>query len=290
MAKNDLANETLTERGPNASAGSSVGEPDPDLGGSLKVAPSASPEPPAAAPEPSRASLLGLPDQLPETWCTTCKADVLPRGKGLCPRCGRFLRQHFVSRKHPVNALRREVILNKLIADYSPQTTLLHASCEHLASILEQLENLKPGGADHQRLVQLSQLLGAQLEESRTARPSLPTDYATLTDDAMIDKCTAMLRHLLALRESRMPTLDPADAYVIDVDEDDAVPEASTVPTRPTDPCPYGCGSLDRCADLKAHRLDAWQVLHWTDPEEEQRRKAEATATMMKMVRYGNPY
>ena len=242
--------------------GNSVGQParspgadPPDL---RDVGPSASPEPSAAAPEPSRASLLGIPDSLPETWCAHCKADVVPRGKGVCPRCARFLRQHFVSRKHPVNVLRRDQLLTKLIADYQPSTTLLHASCEHLAAILEQLENLKPGSPDHQRLVQLSQLLGAQLEESRTPRPSLPTDYATLTDNQMIEKCTGILQHLLHLHDHKMPpvieprTIDTEDAYVIEDVEDAAlVSEPGTQGSRPADSCPYGCGTVARCADLR---------------------------------------
>src|SRR5687768_10791600 len=50
-----------------------------------------------------QAHLLGVPDTLPLTWCPHCKADVMPKGKGLCPRCSRFLKNSFAARKHPVN-------------------------------------------------------------------------------------------------------------------------------------------------------------------------------------------
>jgi hypothetical protein len=43
---------------------------------------------------------------------------VQPYGKGRCPRCHTFLKHNFIARKHPINQLRREQLLNKLIADY----------------------------------------------------------------------------------------------------------------------------------------------------------------------------
>ena len=42
----------------------------------------------------------GEPDTLPLTWCKKCQANVVPEGKGKCPRCGIFLRQNFVARRH----------------------------------------------------------------------------------------------------------------------------------------------------------------------------------------------
>ena len=53
------------------------------------------------------AHLMGEPGTLPTVWCKRCKADVLPEGKGQCPRCGKFIRLNFMARKHPVNMLRR---------------------------------------------------------------------------------------------------------------------------------------------------------------------------------------
>jgi hypothetical protein len=73
----------------------------------------------------------------------------------------------FLARRHPVNVARRDQIFRKLVADYQPQTTLLRSSCEMLAGILEQLEVIRPGLPEHQRLVQLSQQLGTTIEETR---------------------------------------------------------------------------------------------------------------------------
>ncbi len=125
------------------------------------------------------AQLVGEPDAATDLrWCKKCQGWVRPIGKGRCERCNAFLRLNFSARRHPTNLARREALLAKLTADYRPATTMLLASCEHLAAILEQLETLRPGGPDHQRLVQLSQLLGAALEESRSARASRPSPDA----------------------------------------------------------------------------------------------------------------
>ncbi len=60
---------------------------------------------PSAAPSPADGkshgtSTVGEPDaQTTPQWCKKCQADVIPRGKGLCPRCGIFLKQNFVARR-----------------------------------------------------------------------------------------------------------------------------------------------------------------------------------------------
>ena len=51
--------------------------------------------------------------------------------------------------------------------------------------------------------------------------------------------------------------------------------------------CPYGCGTLARCAEIKATRPDAWAALHYSDPEEVKKRDEQATAVMM--ARIGKP-
>ena len=44
------------------------------------------------------AHLAGEPDTLPPQWCKNCSVEVVPRGKGLCPRCGRVLKHSFLAR------------------------------------------------------------------------------------------------------------------------------------------------------------------------------------------------
>src|SRR5262245_11398277 len=71
-----------------------------------------------------------VPDAQTRTeWCAKCKADVVPRGKGPCPRCGRVLKNSFLARKHPVNMLRREQLLAENIAEYKPGTLHLRRAC-----------------------------------------------------------------------------------------------------------------------------------------------------------------
>ena len=247
---------------------------------------------------PSAASLLGLPDQLPETWCPNCKADVLPKGKGFCPRCGRMLKGSFLSRRHPVNKLRRDQLLEKLIADYKPRTTLLESSCEMLAGILEQLEVLKPGSAEHQRLVLLSQTLGDTLEASRP-RKAAPDPLEGLSDEQVREKLSAAIASATRLLDADRPP--PESTVEIQADE---AREAESRPLAPTpsegiapavEPwpdvtCGYGCGTLARCAEIKATRPDDWRALHNRDPAEQARRDAEATAVMLKQIGKPSPY
>ena len=79
-------------------------------------------EKPIAPAMPSEASLLGLPDELPITWCPHCKADVKPKGRGSCPRCNKYLKGSFAARRHPVSLLRRDQILKRLVAEYRTET------------------------------------------------------------------------------------------------------------------------------------------------------------------------
>ena len=88
-------------------------------------------------------------------------------------------------------------VLDRLLADYQPRTTLGLATCEHLAGTLEQLESLKAGSQEHKRLVELSLLLGRALEESRASRAqrALPSTDAVsaLTLGQLIQRLEAML-------------------------------------------------------------------------------------------------
>ncbi len=231
----------------------------------------------------------GEPNSLPTTWCKVCQADVRPLGKGKCPRCGTFLKLNFVARRHPVNKLRWQQLLDMLVADYEPRSTLRRSMCEHLAAILEQLETMKPGGADHQRLVQLSQLLGASLEESRTVRES--GALALSLEDETTEQLEARLVRLLeAVRSARLPPLgalggdrspvgktqDPAETSA--ETGAPAVPQAPEQPA-PTSPCPY-CHRSPCVGPDHQH----YATLHALDPEQVQKRDAEANAVMMKMV------
>ena len=59
---------------------------------------------------------------------------------------------NFVARRHPVNVLRRDALLAELVAEFTPATILERSNCAHLAATLEQLEVMKPGSTEWQRL------------------------------------------------------------------------------------------------------------------------------------------
>jgi hypothetical protein len=154
-----------------------------------------------AAPQPA---LAGEPDTLPLTYCRKCQVEVKPEGKGRCPRCQTFLRLNFVARRHPVNVLRRDALLAELVADYQPNTTMLRSTCAHLAGTLEQLEVMKPGSPDWQRLVQTAQTLGAALHDARPTPPRTATNYDSLTEDQLIERLEVMLKSCYERRDSKL--------------------------------------------------------------------------------------
>jgi hypothetical protein len=242
---------------------------------------SAPPEPSPANGDPNGPSqpdtsntfaAIGEPDTLPLTFCRKCQVEVKPEGKGRCPRCQTFLRLNFVARKGPVNVLRRDQLHAENIAEYKPDTLQLSRACRRLANIDERLENAKEGTTEYQRLFSASNELTAILvEASRSARG-------------------ASAPPVIEVRRVIVGSKDPSDA------SSDAGPSVqasagpageAVVPTSapaPEPTCGYGCGSLARCAEIKATRPEAWAVLHYTDPIEVERRDAEATAVMMRQI------
>jgi hypothetical protein len=274
----DDANKVLTDEAPTGPVGLPDGHQIDPVEGHVRgqtSLPDAHTGPPGrpvpeSGPNPTLLALTGEPNSLPPTWCKKCQAEVLPYGKGKCPRCHTFLKHNFVQRKHPVNVLRRDALLKKLVADYQPQTTLTHASCEHLAGILEQLETMKPGSPDHQRLVQLSQTLGASLEESRRSREA-PPEVMTI-------------RRIIV----RPPDIERDEDVSAKAIEDAAQP----TPVHSEPVCEFCHQTLARCAEIKSTRPDIWPTLHARDPEELKRRDKEATAEMfeaLKRQRHGDP-
>lgn len=293
-------------------AGAALARPVPALGPDMEPGPASAPAATGAAaaapgPDPdtdrnpaARAALTGEPGTLPPTWCKKCQATVDPVDKGKCPRCGAFLRLNFVSRRHAINKLRRQQILDQLVADYRPTTTLGHSSCDMLAGILEQLEVLKPGSPDHQRLVQLSQQLGASLEESRAPRAA-DDDTADLNIDALVEQSAEILRQALALQRAAQappstdttpfdttPIVSSAEAPVAD----QLVKAEPTATSAPEPRCEYCHQTLTRCAEIKATQLDSWEVLHYNDPQMIEQRAKLLTQEMyesLRRQRYGDP-
>jgi hypothetical protein len=106
-----------------------------------------------------------------ESYCAHCKADVVPRGKGQCPTCGRVLPGSSLRKsKVAVNAEKVAQQREKLVAYYQPQTPVLEEACHQLAAIVERLDAVKLGSPEHRRLTLLMQSLGDKLEASRPQR------------------------------------------------------------------------------------------------------------------------
>jgi hypothetical protein len=228
----------------------------------------------------------GEPGTLPLTWCKKCAADVRPEGKGVCPRCRTFLRLNFVSRKHPINRLRKQQLLDKLIADYRPDSQRLHSACEQYAGVLEQLEVLKAGSQEHKRLVELSMLLGTMLEESRKpADAHTHDDVGEMNTDQLIEHTTEILRGLLDTRDAEQrATLPAAESSPFDSSPFDSSPIADVVTIESSQPAPEPvCPYCRRPCVGPDH--DAFSVLHWDDPAEIEKRATRATDEMWESMR-----
>jgi hypothetical protein len=184
--------------------------------------------------------LTGEPGTLPPTWCKRCQAEVKPEGKGRCPRCNTFLKLNFAARRHPVNKLRCRQLLDQFLAEYAPTTTLGRSTCEQLAGIIEQLEVLKPGSPEHQRLVQLAQQLGETLEASRPPRTTLP-DVSNKSPAELRQQAYRLLRMIDYLEDVEastmpLPVNTPSELALENVNETTA-PESSS-PATTTTPTP----------------------------------------------------
>lgn len=316
---------TLQPSAPNAPHGTTDGlQARPETATSDALPPSSDaplrqPDALTAPPVPPsvQAHLTGEPNAWTVTqWCKKCQADVLPVGKGECPRCHVALRLNFKARRHPVNVLRRDAELAKLTARYRPDTTMVQSTCEMLAGILEQVAALKPGSTEHDRLVKLSQQLFETLETSLASREShtsssmpglenVPTSALMMASDLMqrvadgevlsereqgrLDVLHAAMDGTVSLPPDRedVPEFQPyrsESSAAIVAPASTSRPVAAPEQPAPEPTCGYGCGSLTKCAEIKATRLDTWRVLHSLDPEVIRARDEEATEVMKRMV------
>lgn len=314
---------------PNGAPDGREAQPEPGAADALPAdldAPLGQPDAPSAPPAANNVfeaaavqALTGEPNTWTvKQWCKKCAAEVLPVGKGDCPRCHCALRLNFKARRHPVNVLRRDAELAKLVARYRPHTTMVQSTCEMQAGILEQLGTLKPGSTEHDRLVKLSQQLFDVLETSLAGREShssrddeglskMPLtaleaarDFLTrqIAGEQLTPFEEGQLSILLAASYGRVTLpADPPDvpefpAYRSEPDTAIVQPASTSRPVSkpaPSQPAPepgcgYGCGTLTRCDEIKATRPEAWRALHYFDPSEVKRRNDLKTAEMMAQI------
>jgi hypothetical protein len=293
---------------PAAAGTPNVGQP------AALVAPPRGSARPVGFPAEVQTALTGEPDAWTvKQWCRSCHVDVLPVGKGECPRCHKALRLNFKARRHPVNVLRRDAHLEKLVARYQPHTPMVQSTCEMQAGILEQLDTLKPGSTEHARLVQLSQQLFNVLETSLVTREAhrqsdlpgvdqMPMSALELTTDLMKRVAAGetlserelgqldVLRHamrgdvVLPPDKPEVPAHQSQDgAEIVEpgaTSRPASDPEASQQAPEPA--CQY-CGRA--CVGRDHH---AYDVLHAQDPEHVEARRKEATQTMLATMRHGS--
>src|SRR5207244_5414736 len=105
-------------------------------------------------------------------FCSRCGRYVEPVGKGACPICFAFLPKNSAARRHPINVARRDALLADLVAQFPPANIIERANCEQLATTLAQLETIRPGSTDWQRLVTAAQTLGAALQLPPATHPT----------------------------------------------------------------------------------------------------------------------
>jgi hypothetical protein len=229
----------------------------PAAGHQAHVAPCAAPLPAVGVSDP--AALAGEPNaQTRSVWCRRCEADVVPIGKGRCPRCQTFLRQNFVARRHPVNKLRRDQLHDEIVTEYQPQTLELRDACRFLANVKERLETTRDGTPEHQRLMTLWAELSIQLRAAKPAvtAPSIEVDIEDLDAmEARIGQYIADIREQRAraqrLRDERATTPQPPATSPI---VPSPIVEEQVTPAAPPT-CAF-CGDvLTRCAEIRAADL-----------------------------------
>jgi hypothetical protein len=275
---------------------------------------------PSVHVERTAENLAGIPDTLPPQYCPKCKATVTPRGKGLCPGCGRVLRQSFLHRRSPVNLGRQKQILGLLVIEYQPTSTRSHSTCETLASVLEGIERNKAGSPEHQRLTQQRQVLFDELDAAKRLLSQQPSPESAGIDHVStpsLERALALLRRRAAgeqLTERELGQLDiltDAMAGLLqldhpqlrgddddpdaepDEDEDeeddggdpddeptDAVPLVEPPAAMPVTYCKY-C-SADPC---RGEADPLFRDYHFDDPQEQARRAREAAETMRESLR-----
>jgi ribosomal protein L40E len=228
--------------------------------------------------------------------CTRCNAPI-PVGARSCPSCHCFAPGGRARRPRKGDV---EAIHASLLAEYVPQTTVLKETCGHLAAAYAELKTIPAGSLEWQRILNITQELSANLEASRPPQPTPSDEFANLSNAEAIPK----LREKLARTAKMLDLIE--HGHQLDVEHEALVaaertpsqPEGVIGPSQPEAPieeqpeprCPYGCGTLAKCAEIKATRPDTWEVLHGRDPEVIRKKDEAATAEMKFMLGKRNPY
>ena len=99
--------------------------------------------------------------------CPKCQVDVVPKHRGLCPGCGRFLSSNKLAQRYFEDTSARKKHLDKLLSEFQPSTVEANFACEMLANNRAELEHARCGTPEHQRLIASSLELFAILKASK---------------------------------------------------------------------------------------------------------------------------
>lgn len=159
------------------------------------------PDVPTTTDDERAAHLRGEPDALPEVLCRHCKVMVRPTGKGICPRCAKFVRLNFIARRHPVNVARVDQLNAMLLAEHRPTTLDGKTLCRHQAATWERLEHVKPGTPEWQRLTAVSQAQSQSLRDMcAEARQGTATfDFDRLSLEELADRACFIAERFCSL-------------------------------------------------------------------------------------------
>jgi hypothetical protein len=253
-------------------------------------------------------------------FCAHCQTAVDPKGRGLCPVCGRFLPANTVSLVTGLRSKKlakivdayRVDLIEQLFAERGGRGALdvvSRIAIENFALVCAQHKTIETRLDQDGLFTQTGRRRSAfdmlkgiseTIDRLRTELPPILTrptptsaDYSAMTDDQVVAHAERVLEmaRLVARAREPEPLLTTPDGIYAPTME---VPEPPSSAVAPEPLCSYCHQSITRCAEIKTTRLDAWQALHHNDPSEIERREKAATdemfASLERQRRGGDPY
>ena len=259
-------------------------------------------------------SVAPTSDGPPAPPCSVCGSTEPPDAAGLCPvkRCRCFRKGNSLASVHdgrakltPADLSARDALMARLFRERGGREALdivsqLRVEDYATAQVqlgkvtrrLEQMGAVSEAGNKRSSLVDTYNTFSARVERLAAELPPPVTSANTSSDYADIDgmnteqliaKTTEILHHLLERRDAT-PVSDnkpSAAGHLVQAaastTSEGAAPTVAPAPA-PAPPCPY---CRRECVGPE-HR--AFDVLHWDDPEEIERRRQKATAEMMRQI------
>ena len=214
--------------------------------------------------------------------CPKCQVDVVPKHRGLCPGCGRFLSSNKLAQRYFEDTSARKKHLDKLLSEFQPSTVEANFACEMLANNRAELEHARCGTPEHQRLITSSLELFAILKASKVPQQPAPLEH--LSNAELADRALMLAdRAVELMREAPPPSVDarPESSPIVSVSPREEAPHLDDA--APVD-CQYCRLTVAQCRATKDAHVPTWRSLHWNDPQEIQRRSEIATREMMHQV------